>query len=860
MIRLAWLAERMSISRSDASMLSIVLLALLGVFSVAWVFAITLSLQRITALTQDNFAAWQEIDRQVGFIMNWSETKGNSVTSLKKSQEQVRSKLEAEAITRQTLNQMIDELGTFPYSLMISDRNFEDLKSAKIDSTLWARVMEASRAPEAIVRNRFMHWNFATDWNIRSGYFMEPLKIRGRILGAIQARAISYLVSLLGVIAVVLLVGIITVWFRFLRPSIKAREEAQAELEVIFDNIPGFVVSIDADMRLISANRAYLEARGIGPDAIANNILIEDTVESEVWQKFRPRLEQAFAGEIAQFDAQIDVHGKSRTVHATYVPVRDRAGMIDRVTALIVDIHERFVAEQALRESEENLQITLNSIGDGVISTNIDGKILRMNPVACALTGWDQDSALGKPLSDVFQIINGSTKELVEDPVQTVLRTGVTVGPASGTVLAAKDKTEYIIAISAAPIHNSQGDQTGVVLIFRDVTSEHFFSQRLVQDEKMRALGQLAGGIAHDFNNALAGILGAAELILMDRENDISSKSEMMIKQITKSAVRASKLTEKLTTFSRASPTELHPVNIANAIVDSINIVENSIDKRVEIHNNCHVSNPDVFGNKSQLSTAILNVLLNATQSMKEGGQVVITSENKELNQEFCDSVKFDIEPGPYLVVSVQDSGHGIPEGNIERVFEPFFTTKAIDEGTGLGLSEVYGAITDHHGAVIVESQVNVGTTFTLLFPSYEPGAYVVDNQEDVEVADMTALRILFVDDEPLLREIGEITLESLGHSSILAADGHEAIRLYTENSGEIDLVILDLNMPGLGGAEVLKQLIKIDSDVQVIIATGFGNDLEMPEETSLNVIARLKKPYRLHDLQSVLALHHKKR
>ena len=329
----------------------------------------------------------------------------------------------------------------------------------------------------------------------------------------------------------------------------------------------------------------------------------------------------------------------------------------ERTKELEKEIVERKQAEVTLRESEENLRITLNSIGDAVISTDIDGNITRMNQVAETLTGWKREEGLGKPLTAVFHIINDQTRKPIENPVEKVMKAGKVVGLASHTVLIAKDGTEYQIADSGAPIQDKKGNVMGVVLVFRDVTVQLKTEKELLKVKKLESVGLLAGGIAHDFNNLLTGLYGSIELAKVFLSND--HKSYHHLESAERSMESATNLTKQLLTFARGGDPIKENLSIGEVITESAKFSIRG--SRAKLRTNL---SPDLWlvkADKGQLCQVISNLVINADQAMPTGGMIVISAKNRESSE------------SKYVQINVQDEGVGIAPQYLEKIFDPFF-------------------------------------------------------------------------------------------------------------------------------------------------------------------------------------------
>ncbi len=533
--------------------------------------------------------------------------------------------------------------------------------------------------------------------------------------------------------------------------------------------------------------------------------------------------------------------GSHVLVNLGVTAICDQQGEIVGFLGVAQDITERVKAKQDLAQKEENLRITLNSIGDAVIATDSDGRIVQMNPVAEKLTGRGLDQAMGRNLTEVFRIINAKTRQSMPNPVEKVLESGEIVGLANHTILVSADSTEYQIADSGAPIRNDAGQIIGVVLVFRDVTTEYAMQARIRETEKMQAIGQLAGGIAHDFNNMLGGILGSAEL-LEDRLPDDADTRELF-QIVMQSAQRAADLTSKLLTFSRKQPAESAILDVHLLLKDTVTLLKQTIDRRIEINTHFNAQHKLIVGDVTQLQNAFLNLGINASHAMPNGGKIHITTDVVDLTPEHGPKTTFDLKAGQYIQISVQDTGTGIAPEHLNHIFEPFFTTKQQGKGTGLGLATVFSSVKQHQGSITASSEVGSGTRFTICLPLATVG-------EPVETGDANKNRvhgkghILIVDDEKVMRVTAKAILEDLGYEVSLAEDGQIALDRFRENPDTFDLVVLDMMMPNLNGKDCFLGMKQIKPDIKVILSTGYTPESELLAMKAAGLTAWIKKPY----------------
>ena len=517
--------------------------------------------------------------------------------------------------------------------------------------------------------------------------------------------------------------------------------------------------------------------------------------------------------------------------------------------AAFLEITEQKRAEAALRASEENLRVTFASIGDAVIATDAQGRVTRMNAVAERLTGWSLAAAVGHPLPEVFRIINVQNRQPVENPVERVLSTGMIVGLANHTALIARDGSERQIADSGAPITNDAGSLIGVVLVFRDVTAEYALQEQVRQSQKMDAVGQLAGGIAHDFNNMLAGVIGAAELL--QARIGVDANNARLLGMITESANRAAALTRKLLMFARKQTAGSAPVDVHVAVNDTIALLRETLDRNIRIEVELGATATQVIGDLAQLQSACLNLGINASHAMPQGGVLTFRTRIVVLEEATWQVGGTSLRPGPHLEIEVSDTGCGIPREHLPHIFEPFFTTKAPGKGTGLGLSAVLGVVQQHQGSITVCSEVGLGTCFRILLPLT---ATACDALPAVLPSVRGTGRILLVDDEPVLRATGTALLTSLGYDVLAAAQGEDALQVVRDSQLPIDLVILDMIMPGMGGRECFTRLRLLRPELPVIVASGFSRHEELEAIRGQGPAGFIQKPYHLSELSQLVA------
>lgn len=526
-------------------------------------------------------------------------------------------------------------------------------------------------------------------------------------------------------------------------------------------------------------------------------------------------------------------------------PLRNQNGEIIGLLGISRDITKRRKAEKVIASERELLAVTLHSIGDGVISTDTDGKVMMINKAAQELTGWNSNEAIGLPLKTIFTIVEEISKISIENPVEKVLRTKKRIELQDNITLIIRNGKEIIISYNADPMLDNEDKIIGVVLVFRDMTEKIKLEATIQRNQKLESIGILAGGIAHDFNNLLAGIFGYLE-IAMIYSKDNPTVTDYLNKSLSVFN-RAKALTLQLLTFSKGG----NPIKRINALTPILkagiqfSLSGSNISIQYELEENLWMVEID----ENQISQVIDNIALNAQQAMPNGGTLIVKTENVTIDRkDFAINANKD-----FIKISFQDSGMGISKEILPRIFDPFFSTK--EKGTGLGLMTVFSIIQKHGGFLDVESTEGKGSTFIIYLPGLKRKS--IQSIEKKEPTHRGDARILIMDDEKYIQEITAIRMEKMGYMVSLAKNGEETIRIFSEaeKSGQcFQLVILDLTIPGgMGGIQTVEEIRKINTTVPVIIASGYSESPAISNPTNYGFNASLKKPYSKEDLIKIL-------
>lgn len=505
-------------------------------------------------------------------------------------------------------------------------------------------------------------------------------------------------------------------------------------------------------------------------------------------------------------------------------------------------------AEQKLADETERLVVTLRSIGDGVITTDTSGAVVLLNKSAEQLTGWSSDEAEGLPARKIFHIVHEQNGLPAENPAEIVIATGQIVSLQPDTILISKDGSRRKIADSGAPIHDRQGNIIGSVIVFRDITNQQKMESEAMKARKLESIGVLAGGIAHDFNNILTAILGNLDLtstLIPESEEKVHA----LLSNARKATTRATKLTQQLLTFSKGGEPVREATPLPKLIEDSADFVlhGSKVECTYDFQEDLWLADADT----GQISQVIQNITLNAKHAMPGGGTIKVSATNviDPSKEPILDPAK-----GPYIKITISDTGTGILDKHLDRIFDPYFTTK--QEGSGLGLAISHSIIKKHGGHLTVESRSGKGTIFCIYIPKANDP---ITQTPDFQAGDIStqSLRVLVMDDEEMIRAITGEQLRSIGHMPIFAENGEQALGIYKRfhnSTTPVDVVILDLTIRGgMGGLEASEKILRLDPNARIIVASGYSNDPVMSRYLDYGMQAAMVKPFDMASLKKAL-------
>ena len=661
--------------------------------------------------------------------------------------------------------------------------------------------------------------------------------------------------ALVALVAVGLLVVSNSYSFVLVRRQLTELEGAETHIRSVIENILDGMITVDESGVIRSMNPAAEKMFGCrGNEMIGHNFtrLVPKRYESEhdakpVVCNWTEMMRRTGTSTLAL--------GRTRK-HVTFPVEMSLSEMIidqQRLyVAMVRDVTERKRFEQQIAAEKESLAVTLRAIGDGVITCDVDGKVIMMNSSAEKLTGWTLNDAIGQPLKAVFDVtVDLASQAKAQKSGYRSEAQSILLNLPEQVTLTAREGSEHIIEQVASPIRDSKNEVAGVVLVFRDITARQRAEAERRKAETLEQLGLLAGGIAHDFNNLLTAIIGNISLasLLLPPDDEMAERLD----DAKNASLRARDLAQQLLTFARGGTPIKKTASIAKLIQDTVSFSLRGSRNRSEFEISPDLASAEI--DAGQISQVIANLVVNADQAMPNGGTLYVTCDN------FCydtnDAVIPDLAPGDYVRMRIRDEGVGIPEKYLKRIFDPYFTTKS--KGNGLGLATAYSIVKNHAGLMTVESEVHVGTTFTI----YLPAAAELEDQASIETPtkltpEMTGTgRVLVVDDEDAIRDLVEFTLTRLGYQVSQAATALQGVELYQEKlraGKRFDVVILDLTLPGgMGGKEALKKLLEIDPTVNAIVSSGYATDATMSRYQDFGFRGVIAKPYEAAELGKIV-------
>ncbi len=628
--------------------------------------------------------------------------------------------------------------------------------------------------------------------------------------------------------------------FNARRDSEKSLRIAKEQWENTFDAIQDVITIQDSEMRIVRANTAAEKLFKRPQDK-----LVGLKCHEILHQLKAPCPDCPIPTTIADnspHHAVIHYDCLNKTFDVTSAPIFDENEEVQHIVHVATDITQQVLNEKSLTR----LATAIEQASETIVITSTTGLIEYVNPAFELSTGYCRAEALGQ---NVSILKSGKQNNLFYKQMWEQIASGhIWNGQLTNRK---KDGTLYKEEMTISPVLDKSGSITNFVAVKRDVTREIALEKQLNHAMKMEAIGTLAGGIAHDFNNILSVILGYGNMILAGLTPESPLRDD--IKQILQAGNRATDLVRQILTFSHQGEGTFQPTHIQEVLSETVTFLRSSLPATIEITTEIDQGCPSIMANPSQIHQVVMNLCTNAKQAMEgHAGTLSIQLQTMEIKEEGQVAACPTLPTGSYLLLSVDDTGSGMDQAQIERIFDPFYTTKEKEKGTGLGLAVVHGIIKKHRGEISVTSEPGLGTSFNIYLPT--SGEAMPEYNHEVKDSELGGTeKVLLVDDEQPVLDIEQKILSSLGYQVTSCSSPIEAIKLFQKAPESWDLIITDMTMPILTGSALAQQLLKIRPDIPIILCTGYSENIDEQKAHQLGIKGYLTKPIEQQKLAGML-------
>ncbi len=552
--------------------------------------------------------------------------------------------------------------------------------------------------------------------------------------------------------------------------------------------------------------------------------------------------------EFARHNGSLELSAEYVRKNSTTFPVDINISYVQHgsnayLVAIARDISKSKAIERALRKSEKRYRNFLETANMGVLIIDENEHITYANPWIINLLGYSREELVS---TSIFSLVK---PEFKDEGLQKIQQRKRGIAGESEIILLTKAGSEIVLHIKSNPIMEDN-TYNGCFMFANDVTAQRHaeklekdLTQRLEHSQRLEVVGQLAGGVAHDFNNILGSIMGFADLLESRVKKD--KKLHTYASQILNSCERGASLVGQLLVFSRQKECRMESVNIHEVLERIGRILHSTFDKRIKISQSLKARSCIVRGDVALLENALINIALNARDAMPEGGAFCINTEDVQVEGNVIDIAAVGaLNPGSYLQIKLTDTGSGMTPEVVKKIFRPFFTTKAVGAGTGLGLSNAHGCIIQHQGCIQVESQPGQGTAFIIFLP-IAVSVDIIEQTPTLKKQSGGGRHVLIVDDEDVIRVMARDMLEEQGFKVSSSCDGQEGLEFYREHYKDIDVVLLDMNMPRLNGYDCFAAMRKLNAGARVIAFTGFTAEEHILKMRAGGLHDYIGKPFR---------------
>ena len=629
---------------------------------------------------------------------------------------------------------------------------------------------------------------------------------------------------------------------------------SQGLADVILNYLSEYILFLDPDMQIQWANQKAVNSAGMSLENLAGRYCFEVWHHREVPCRDCPMV-KAFQTALPQEGVITSPENRQWLIRG--YPVHGIDGNVAGVAEIAIDITRYKKVEDELRESEERYRRLVETSPDGITLTNLEGCLVMANEQGARLYGCESVDELLSSGKSAFDFIAPEDRVRAMANAQKTLEQGAVKNIEYN--LLRTDGSSYPAEISASVIEDADGNPTGFIGIVRDITErmkaeeEHRkLQEKILQAQKLESLGVLAGGIAHDFNNLLMGVLGNASLALLEIPEGSPARSH--VEKIEKSGRLAAEFTSQLFTYAGKGRFVVEPVNLSEVMEDMTHLLKVSISKNVSLKYDLEADLPPIQADYTQIRQVVMNLITNASEAIgEEAGVVSLRTGVMHANREYFMKtyLKEGLPGGTYVYMEISDTGCGMDEETISRIFDPFFSTKFT--GRGLGLAAVLGIVRGHHGAINVSSEQGSGTTFTVLFPQRESSEPHFEKVISKASAQQSSMKILVIDDKDTVRDVAANMLRASGYEVLTAVDGREGVEVFRLHADDISAVLLDYAMPTMNGAEALREIRNIRSDIPIILSSGFTKQEASDQFAGRGQVVFLQKPYRVKQLSDSL-------
>ncbi|RLB82714.1 MAG: hypothetical protein DRH17_04950 [Deltaproteobacteria bacterium] len=622
----------------------------------------------------------------------------------------------------------------------------------------------------------------------------------------------------------------------------KALRESEAQKQAILDASVDMIMQVDREMRIVWANKMAASIVNKTPEDLIGHTCHKFFQNAEAPCPGCPckkALETGNTEHATMYQPAMDTVGESYWEDYG-VPLRDESGQIVGVIEIARNVTEKIKAEQALVQAKEGWENTFDAITDMVMLLDSEHRIFRVNKATAEAFNTTKESLMGKKC---YEVVHRENHPIEQCPLLLTMKT---LEPHTKEITEPNIGGTYIC--STSPILDHEGTLSGYTHTLKDITQSKRLEAQLLQAQKMESIGTLAGGVAHDFNNLLMGIQGYASLILKDL--DSTHPHYQWLRRIENHVKSGAGLTRQLLGFARGGKCEVKPTDI-NEIVKKSSSMFGRTKKEITIREKYEQDVWTVEVDQGQIEQVLLNLYVNAWHAMPGGGDLYLETSNVTLDENY--TKPYNVRHGRYVKISITDTGIGMDEATRRRIFDPFFSTKEMGRGTGLGLASAYGIIKNHGGIINVYSKKEHGSTFNIYLPAAETTVNSERSMAREEEIKRGSETILLVDDEQNILDVGKELLRELGYKVLVASGGEEALDIYKANKDRIDMVILDMIMPGMGGGEVYDRMKEIKPEIKALLSSGYSINGEASEILESGCDGFIQKPFDIKQLSQMV-------